>query len=144
MLPLCYWIMVSIATLPEKCPYSELFWSAFSRIWTEYGEIRSVFPYSGRMRENANQSNSEYGHFLCSAIYCFRVSLIYILHLKAEVFLMSFPNYFSGVQMDHPEFGSTLASIQNTAQVALQKLNSSYALNSYIKTMKRISRRQYG
>ena len=29
MLPLCYWIMVSIATLPEKCPYSELFWSAF-------------------------------------------------------------------------------------------------------------------
>ena len=105
--------MVSIATLPEKCPYSELFWSAFSRIWTEYGEIRSVFPYSGRMRENANQSNSEYGHFLCSAIYCFRVSLIYIFHLK--VFFMSFPNYFSGVQMDHPEFGSTLVSIQNTA-----------------------------
>ena len=59
MLPLCYWIMVSIATLPEKCPYSELFWSALSRIWTEYGEIRSIFPYSGRMLENANQSNSE-------------------------------------------------------------------------------------
>ena len=25
--------------LRSKCPYSELFWSVFSRIWTEYGEI---------------------------------------------------------------------------------------------------------
>ena len=32
----------------KKCPYSELFWSGFSRIWT---------------RENADQNNSEYGHF---------------------------------------------------------------------------------
>ena len=31
--------------LREKCPYSELFWSAFSRIWTEYGEILHVFEY---------------------------------------------------------------------------------------------------
>ena len=23
-------------TLPKKCQYSELFWSVFSRIWTEY------------------------------------------------------------------------------------------------------------
>ena len=35
----------------KKCPYSELFWSAFSRIQTEYGEIRSISPYSVRMRE---------------------------------------------------------------------------------------------
>ena len=27
-------------SLREKCPYSELFWSVFSRIRTEYGEIR--------------------------------------------------------------------------------------------------------
>ena len=39
----------------------ELFWSAFSRIWTEYGET------CGQMRENAAQNNSEYGHFLRSA-----------------------------------------------------------------------------
>ena len=26
----------------KKCPYSELFWSVFSRIWTEYGEILSI------------------------------------------------------------------------------------------------------
>ena len=47
-----------------KCPYSGLFWSAFSRIQTEYGEILSISPYSVRMRENADQNNSEYGHFL--------------------------------------------------------------------------------
>ena len=29
-------------TLREKCPCSELFWSAFSRIRTEYGDIYSV------------------------------------------------------------------------------------------------------
>ena len=38
-------------TLREECPYSELFWSAFSRIWTEYGEILRISPYSVRMRE---------------------------------------------------------------------------------------------
>ena len=27
-------------TLPEKCPYSEFFWSVFSRIQTEYREMR--------------------------------------------------------------------------------------------------------
>ena len=25
--------------LSEKCPYLKIFWSIFSRIWTEYGEI---------------------------------------------------------------------------------------------------------
>ena len=35
--------------------YSELFWSAFSRI-----------PYSFQMRENVDQNNSEYGHVLRS------------------------------------------------------------------------------
>ena len=29
-------------TLREKYPYLELFWSIFSRIWTEYGEIPSI------------------------------------------------------------------------------------------------------
>ena len=38
-------------TLREKRSYSELFWSVFSRIRTEYGEIRSISPYSVRMKE---------------------------------------------------------------------------------------------
>ena len=53
----------------KKCPYSELFWSAFSRSRTKYGEIQSISSYSVRMWENAVQNNSEYGHFLPSA-YC--------------------------------------------------------------------------
>ena len=51
----------------ETCPYSELFWSMFSPIRTEWGEIIRIFPYSVSMRENTDQNNSEYGHFLWSA-----------------------------------------------------------------------------
>ena len=52
----------------EKCPYSELFWSVFSHIRTEYGEILRISPYSVRMRQNMDQNNSEYGHSLCSDV----------------------------------------------------------------------------
>ena len=31
------------------------FWSVFSRIWNEYGEIQSISPYSVRMREKTVQ-----------------------------------------------------------------------------------------
>ena len=53
-------------SLREKCPYSELFWSSFSHIWAEYGEILRIFPYSVRMRENTDLNSSEYGHILRS------------------------------------------------------------------------------
>ena len=36
----------------------------FSRILTEYGDLLRKSPYSVRMRENADQKNSEHGHFL--------------------------------------------------------------------------------
>ena len=39
------------------CPYFP------SRIWTEYGEIRSIYQYSVQIWENDDQNNSEYGHF---------------------------------------------------------------------------------
>ena len=55
-------------SLREKCPYSELFWSAFSRIRTKYGEILCISPYSLRMREIGGQKNSEYGYFLRSVL----------------------------------------------------------------------------
>ena len=42
-------------TLREMCPYSEFFWPVFSRIRTEYGEIRSISPHSVRLRENTDQ-----------------------------------------------------------------------------------------
>ena len=55
------------ASLRKNCLYSELFWSAFPRIRTEYEEIRSICPYSVQMRENADQNNYEYVHFSSSA-----------------------------------------------------------------------------
>ena len=47
----------------SRCPYLELFGSAFARIRTEYGKKLRISPYSVRMRENTDQNNSEYGHF---------------------------------------------------------------------------------
>ena len=61
--------MLSYYALREKCPYSGLFWSTFSRIWTKYGEILRISPYSVRMWVNTDQSNPEYGHFLRSDVF---------------------------------------------------------------------------
>ena len=64
-----YWIssFCKFPALRKKCPYSVLFWSAFSRIRTEYGDLRSKSPYSVQMLENTDQKNSEYGQFSPSA-----------------------------------------------------------------------------
>ena len=51
------------ASLCEKCPYSEFFWSIFPCIWTEYRKILRISPYLIRIRENMDKKNSEYGHF---------------------------------------------------------------------------------
>ena len=56
-------------SLRKKLLYSEFFWSVSSRIWTKYGEILCVSPYSVRMRKNTDQNNSEYGHFSRSEMY---------------------------------------------------------------------------
>ena len=47
-------------SLRKKFPYSELFWSKY---FQRDMEIWSIFPYSVPIRENADQNNSEYGHF---------------------------------------------------------------------------------
>ena len=53
-------------TLREKCPYVEFFWSIFSCILPEYGQILCITPYSVRIREKTGQKNSKYVHFSCS------------------------------------------------------------------------------
>ena len=42
------------------------FWSLFSHIRTEYGEILRISLYSVWMWENTDQNNSKYGHVLFS------------------------------------------------------------------------------
>ena len=49
-------------SLPLKVSVFGVFWSVFSHIRTEYGEIRI------KMRENQDQKNSEHGHFPCSVL----------------------------------------------------------------------------
>ena len=53
-------------TLHEKCLYSDFFWSAFSRIRTEHGDLLCKFPYLDRFRESTDQKNSEFEHLLQS------------------------------------------------------------------------------
>ena len=57
---------VFLWTLRKKYPYCELCWSLFSRNRTEYGDILHISPYSVQIRENTDQNNSKYGHFLRS------------------------------------------------------------------------------
>ena len=52
--------------LRKKCPYSDDFWSVFIRITTGYGDLLCKSPYSIQIRENMDQKNSEYGHFVRS------------------------------------------------------------------------------
>ena len=72
--------------LREKCPYSKLFWFAFSHIWTEYAEILCISPYLVRMRENADQNNSKCEKFLCSVRAYFSE---YFLRVSSYFFRMS-------------------------------------------------------
>ena len=64
-----FWKYCPQLTLRDKCLYLEFFWSVFSSIWTEYGEILRISMYSVRMRENTDWKNSEYGHFSRSVTY---------------------------------------------------------------------------
>ena len=58
MLCLCFVYLLKWGWLPlhKKCPYSELFWSIFSRIQTKYVEIQSISLYSVRMLENTTRA----------------------------------------------------------------------------------------
>ena len=80
------------SALRKKYPYLELFWSVFSRIQTEYGEIGSIFPspYSVSMWENTDQNNSEYGHILRSAALpvIIRKSMIFLWFQMAFLWLI--------------------------------------------------------
>ena len=52
-------------------------------IRTEYGEIRSISPYSVRIRENTDQKNSEYGHILRSV--CCLTQFITMFHFYTPI-----------------------------------------------------------
>ena len=58
---LAHWVEIlhaEVEALYEKCQYSGFFWFVLSRIWIEYGEIRSISPYSLQMQENTDQKKN--------------------------------------------------------------------------------------
>ena len=59
---------IELNALREKCTYLELIWSVFSRVWSEYREIRNISPYLVRMREYTDQNNSKFRYLLGSDI----------------------------------------------------------------------------
>ena len=58
ILLLLFIVLTFILSL-KTSPYSELFWSVFSRSRTECGQIIRISPYSVRMRENAKTFHTE-------------------------------------------------------------------------------------
>ena len=66
-------------TLREKCPYSELFYSTFSRIQTKYGEIWGIPPYLIKMREMLTRitPNTDIFYILKPATFSFMFANIY-------------------------------------------------------------------
>ena len=52
------WIVYRELALHEKCPYSEFFWSVFSRILTECGKILRT-PYLSVFSQNAEKYGPE-------------------------------------------------------------------------------------
>ena len=81
--------LIRKSSLREKCPYLELFWSAFRRIGTKYGEIPRISPYSVRMLEKTDRNYYEYGHFLLCVWIIFSHCPVPERQLHVGVFLVS-------------------------------------------------------
>ena len=66
--PKFLWLLCCVS-LPEKCWFSEFFWCAFSRIWTEYLKIVPIPPYSV-MQENTDQKKIRIPTlFICASVH---------------------------------------------------------------------------
>ena len=84
-----------IQSLREKCSNTKFFWSVFSSIRTEYGERRSISPYSHRLRENTDQKNSVFGHFSRSVVSFISLMKVVIKSRKSPNVLWPMPGTFS-------------------------------------------------
>ena len=56
-------------TLREKCPYLKFFWSLFSRIRTEYGEIQSIQSECGETRSRKSPNTNSFQAINISILY---------------------------------------------------------------------------
>ena len=71
------------------------FWSVFSRIWTEYREIRSISSYSVRMRENTEQKKLRIWTFFTQWLLQLKsLSFHYWLNLVIGLVKVEFQDWF--------------------------------------------------
>ena len=73
-------------SLHKMCPYSEIFWSVFSRIRTEYGEIRSTSSYSVQMRGNMDRNMD---HMLFTVTFFFDESVLSMLESSTRMYYLA-------------------------------------------------------
>ena len=71
--------------LQEKCAYSEFFWSVFSRIWTEYGEI-----LRGKIRTRKISNTDTFHVVIASALYVEETENIYRKATNSRVYTFCF------------------------------------------------------
>ena len=74
--------------LRQKCPYSEIFFFFFSRIWTECGEILRISPYSVQMRRNTDQKTLNTDTFHAVLAYLEGLRVRPILYWNAYLFIL--------------------------------------------------------
>ena len=96
-----YWPIHVKFQLPlrKKCPYSELFWSAFFPHFLAF-RLNTLSVFSP-MRENADQNNSEYGTFY--AVISWRTQMQFQMASFRNLFraLLAFTAFLYGVILEH-------------------------------------------
>ena len=83
-------------SLHKKYSYSKLFWSASSRIWTEYGEIRSTdFFHAAGVLESFTKSAGKHlcGQLLFNKVASFRPATLLKRDSDTDVFLWVLQNF---------------------------------------------------
>ena len=131
------------SSLRKKCPYSDLFWSTFSHIRTKYGEIRNIFPYSVRMRENADQINFEQEHFLRSASCCTDHQNQQVQCKKIELFQKHFPKVFYPKVIKkrrHTTMQNLKVRSLAHAKQVFMRIKTNIAPNSFVRSQTKIFR----
>ena len=76
-----FWLM--LPTLPKSCPNKEFFWSVFSRIWAEYGKIRTRKTVFGHFSHTA-EKNKPYWKvkIVVNIVYIFYSAYIYLFKVN--------------------------------------------------------------
>ena len=72
-----------LPTLPKSCPNKEFFWSVFSRIWAEYGKIRTRKTVFGHFSHTAEKSKPYWKvKIVINIVYIFYSAYIYLFKVN--------------------------------------------------------------